>query len=265
MNQDLKSVQDAMARDSTPGSLQQSNQSIIHLRQSMPPFMPLKNLRKESVMRSEQINELAAALAKAQSEISGATKDTENTFFKSKYADLASIWTAIREPLSKNGLCVIQTTNIAENNLLILITTLLHSSGQWIAGHYPINPIKNDPQGIGSASTYARRYALAAIVGAFQVDDDGEGSMNRNNAPTGQTIIPNDVYRIPFGKKHIGKSFEEMGYHEVRGYLEYLQKMAKQKNENIQGDALVYSQKAEKWLGDSENEQFQPNVPSETF
>lgn len=129
--------------------------------------------------QSEQINALAAALAKAQGEIKGAIKDSKNPFFKSNYADLASIQDACREPLSKNGLCVMQTTDTDEHGNTYIFTTLAHSSGQWMQGKLKINPQKNDPQAVGSALTYARRYALAAIVGIAQVDDDAESAMNR--------------------------------------------------------------------------------------
>ncbi len=130
-------------------------------------------------MRSPQINELATALAKAQGIMQTARKDSENPFFRSSYADLASVWEACRKPFSENGLCIIQTTD-NDNDAIVIITTLLHSSGQWICGRLRIKPIKEDPQSIGSAITYARRYALAAITGvAPEEDDDGEGAMGR--------------------------------------------------------------------------------------
>src|ERR1035437_3886468 len=113
--------------------------------------------------RSELIQDLAAALAKAQSEIKAAKKDTENTFFGSQYADLASVWTACREPITKNGLSVTQTIGLSENKL-ILETMLLHVSGQWIQSDIPLILPKQDMQGLGAATTYARRFALAAIV-----------------------------------------------------------------------------------------------------
>ena len=81
-------------------------------------------------MKSDQINELASALAKAQAKIKGAVKDSANPFFKSSYADLQSVWDAIREPLSSNGLAVIQTTATNPAGGLDLVTTLAHSSGQ---------------------------------------------------------------------------------------------------------------------------------------
>jgi hypothetical protein len=129
-------------------------------------------------MHSEAINEIAAALAKAQGQMEGAAKGKINPAFKSRYADLASVLEAAREPLSINGLAVVQLTQKTPDGL-VLITKLVHSSGQWFSGEYPINPVKNDPQGFGSSTTYARRYALMAMVGIAPEDDDGEAAMGR--------------------------------------------------------------------------------------
>lgn len=128
-------------------------------------------------MQSEQINELATALSKAQGQIENAKKDTENPFFKSKYADLAGIWDAIRKPLSSNGLSVVQGCDDKEN----LVTTLMHSSGQFITSMIPVFNSKKDAQGFGSGMTYARRYSLSAIVGITQDDDDGNSASSKHD------------------------------------------------------------------------------------
>ena len=137
-------------------------------------------------MQSESIAALAAALSKAQADITGALKDSSNPFFKSKYADLASCWDACRKQLAANGLCVIQTTGMTDAGL-VLITTLAHSSGEWILGHLPVAAKDSSPQAQGSGITYARRYALAAIVGLAQIDDDAEAAQARpfTNNPRG--------------------------------------------------------------------------------
>ncbi len=124
------------------------------------------------------LGKLAEALAKAQAGMEGAKKDSENPFFHQKYADLASIWDACRKPLSDNGLSVIQTTD-NENGKVVIITTLIHSSGEWVRGKLAIKPMKEDPQALGSAITYGRRYALAAIVGVSPEEDDAESTMDR--------------------------------------------------------------------------------------
>jgi len=129
-------------------------------------------------MQSENINELALALSKAQAGITGALKDSANPFFKSKYADLASCWDACRRQLTDNNLSVIQTTDLADG-MVVVRTTLAHSSGQWISGVLPVKAKDDGPQAQGSGITYARRYALAAIVGLAQIDDDAEAAQGR--------------------------------------------------------------------------------------
>jgi hypothetical protein len=132
------------------------------------------------MQHSENMNELASALAKAQGEVTGALKDSANPFFKSKYADLASCWDACREPLSKNGLAIIQSPEITAEGLT-LTTLLIHSTGQWIKNVFRIVPKDDTPQGVGSALTYARRYALTSLIGIAQVDDDGNAASGRTN------------------------------------------------------------------------------------
>jgi len=122
---------------------------------------------------SEQINEIAAAIAKAQSQIAGASKDKTNPHYKSKYADLSSVWEACRGALSANGLGVVQMTRFSERDEVIVVTRLLHASGQWLQGELNLPVSRADAQGFGSALTYARRYALAAAVGVAPEDDDG--------------------------------------------------------------------------------------------
>lgn len=137
---------------------------------------------------SPTISELAKALCKAQGKMKHAIKDANNPFFRSKYADLASVVDASRPALTENGLSIVQYT---EGN--VLYTMLLHSSGEWIRGHIELKPmrqvkdkgweISEDPQSYGSCITYARRYAMAAITGVATEDDDG-------NAATGRTATP---------------------------------------------------------------------------
>lgn len=150
-------------------------------------------------MKSEQIGDLAKALAAAQGAIKGAIKSKENPYFRFHYADLAAIMDACREALSKNGIAIVQTTDFSVSPEDVLgpvawiETTLIHSSDQWISGRYPVRPVKDDPQGLGSAITYARRYALAAITGvvADNDDDDGEAASGRG----GGEVPPKDITR----------------------------------------------------------------------
>lgn len=147
---------------------------------------------------SPTIGKLAGALAKAQGLIRGAVKDSENPYFKSSYADLASVWEACRDALSKNDLAVIQTTE-PDDKGIVVVTTLAHSSGEWMRGKLRVIPAKNDAQAIGSVITYMRRYSLAAIVGIAQVDDDG-------NAATGKTTTPT-IGDKPIDEKKVGEAY----------------------------------------------------------
>lgn len=125
--------------------------------------------------RSESVQELAAALAKAQAAMKPAEKDGENPHFKSRFASLASIWDACRGPLTSNGLAVIQAPIRGEDGVLELSTTLVHSSGQWCESRLPLPCDARNAQAVGSAVSYMRRYALAAMVGVV-ADDDDDGS-----------------------------------------------------------------------------------------
>lgn len=141
-------------------------------------------------MTSSDIGELAKALAAAQGEMTAASKDATNPHFKSRYATLASVWDAIRGPLSRNGLSVSQVLETPETGPGVIVRTLLiHASGQSIASRY-VMPIaeKLTPQAMGSAITYARRYALSAIVG-IAPDDDDDGN-SASVAPTRQAPPP---------------------------------------------------------------------------
>lgn len=135
--------------------------------------------------QSELIDNLATALAKCQGEMGPAIKDSINPHFKSKFATLYSIWEACREPLSKNGLSVVQTMDFISEKLC-LTTKLMHSSGQWISSTTPVVSAKNDAQGIGSALSYFKRYSLSALLGICTADedDDGNAAMPSENKKT---------------------------------------------------------------------------------
>jgi hypothetical protein len=132
------------------------------------------NLIGGFMQKSESIAGLAAALAKAQGQMKGAVKDSANPFFKSKYADLASVVEAIRVAFASNGLSYIQTVDPSDKDEVRVETTILHSSGEWIScGVLSLPVSKSDAQGYGSALTYARRYSLSAATGVAPEDDDG--------------------------------------------------------------------------------------------
>lgn len=146
--------------------------------------------------QSEQIDKLAAALSKAQAEVEGAKKDSANPHFRSKYADLASVWAACRDALTKNGLAIVQAPGLCEGSHMTMTTLLTHASGQWVRETMSVPLPKQDPQGLGSAVTYARRYALAAFVGVSPEDDDGNAASHPQGRPDAAPL-PSNVASLP--------------------------------------------------------------------
>lgn len=137
---------------------------------------------------SENLSDLTAALAKAQGELSAALKTSDNPFYQSKYADLATVWECWQKVGPKNGLAITQVIRAADGGL-VLDTVLLHVSGQRVVSTIPIRPMRQtkdkgwvespDPQSMGSAITYSRRQALQAISGIVaDLDDDAEGAVS---------------------------------------------------------------------------------------
>ena len=124
---------------------------------------------------SQSIVEIAKALHAAQGEMSGAKKGAANPFFKSKYADLNAVVDAIREPFCNHGLSYSQFP-IYEDGSAGVTTILMHASGEWMRDSLTLPVVKKDPQAVGSAITYARRYALQSIAGIPSEDDDGNAA-----------------------------------------------------------------------------------------
>jgi hypothetical protein len=153
-----------------------------------------ENTTFAKVRHSDQLAQLGAALALAQNEIEAASKDSLNPHFKSRYADLASVWGACRKALCKNGLAVLQPVSAGGSQQVTVTTILLHKSGEWIAGDLTLAAAQATPQAIGSAITYGRRYGLASMVGvAPDEEDDGEAAEGRGqtqSAPQGRAPAP---------------------------------------------------------------------------
>lgn len=169
----------------------------------MPNYYSDKNLMKgiDMHMQSESIAKLSAALCKAQGEIKNPRKESKNPFFRSSYADLASVIEVIKEPFYKYGLSYIQYVEREFNTgVHILYTQLMHESGEWIRSggiELIITKIekgveKKDMQTIGSAITYARRYDLTSMAGIYQEDDDGNSACGKSIEPSHREIINND-------------------------------------------------------------------------
>jgi hypothetical protein len=129
-----------------------------------------------TVSESPSTAALWAALVKAQADLKNPPKDSVNPHFKSRYADLATVRDVIVPALAKHGLAVMQMPCEVDSDPA-LATRLVHSSGEWIQTVMRLRPQKPDPQGVGSALTYARRYALQAIANvAADEDDDGQAA-----------------------------------------------------------------------------------------
>lgn len=133
--------------------------------------------------KSESIKELATALAKAQAEIDNAGKNSTNTHFRSKYADLAEVINTTRPVFAKYGLSVAQFPSFSDG-VVSVETILLHESGEWMGGTISAPVSKADAQGVGSATTYCRRYSLAALANIAQEDDDAESAVGRSQKKT---------------------------------------------------------------------------------
>ncbi len=130
---------------------------------------------------SQAIGKISEALAKAQGQMKPAVFDASNPHFKSKYATLAAIMEVARPVLSANGIAVVQGTSVDGDPLRVHVTTILmHVSGEWIKDTLSVKPAVDNAQGVGSAITYLRRYALSALVGIVaDEDDDGESAVGR--------------------------------------------------------------------------------------
>jgi hypothetical protein len=136
---------------------------------------------------SESINEIAAALAKAQGAMKNAALNKVNPHFKSKYADLAGIRDTVTPALTANGIAVVQVLGDG-----LVYTRLLHSSGQWIESACPI-PVGQTMQAMGSAITYARRYSLSAICNIAADEDDDANAASTPSTP--KAVFDDKGYR----------------------------------------------------------------------
>ena len=131
---------------------------------------------------SDNVELVSAALVAMQAEAQHANFDSKNPHFKSKYASLAEIIDTTKGVLAKHGLAIVQMPAFRENIGHVLCTRIIHSSGQWLEDEMRLNPIKDDPQGLGSSLTYARRYSIPGIcMIASEDDDDGNAASHKPN------------------------------------------------------------------------------------
>lgn len=176
------------------------------------------------VMFSKTTGKIASALAKAQLKIIGAKKDSENPFYKSSYADLSAVWDACHIFLNENEIAITQIPFSDESGKKFLLTSLIHSSGEFIRGKLEISTKGMGAQEVGSGISYARRYMLSAMTGVAQKDDDGEAAEGRKESERKQQLSdlkkmanklssPEDVKKLSENMKASGSySDEEIKY-----------------------------------------------------
>lgn len=141
-----------------------------------------------NLTHSENINELAKALAAARKKFKAVKKEQTNPFFKSKYADLSAVIDATESALSEHGLSIVQSP-ITHGTQAGVTTMLIHESGQWMRGDLLLPVAKGDAQGVGSAITYARRYSYQGIVNvAAETDDDANAASGKETQAKAATM-----------------------------------------------------------------------------
>lgn len=190
---------------------------------------------------SENINELFTALSKAQGEFKAIPFDKVNPHFKSKYASLSATQEMVRPILAKHGLSFIQSIYTNETGRYEVHTVLAHSSGQSIRTKMDLMLGRQDMQSLGSAVTYAKRYALQAILGiAGDDDDDGNAAVQSSAQPTKSKKTepsksgyqkfqgPSNSFVVPFGTTK-GKKLGELDHEQLAKIREWTTAQLKSK------------------------------------
>jgi hypothetical protein len=206
---------------------------------------------------------LDEALAKAQGEMGVAVENATNPHFKSTYADLASVWQAIRAPLTKHGLSVTQWPCHSDDGRLHLVTRLAHS-GEWMQSEYSSPIGAQTPQALGSAITYAKRYCLMAILGIPSEDDDGNAATESVNlAPKINQTFKSAAQVIVAKPKVISSG--PRNYAVEAGWtgalptcMEALIPFGKQKGQPLMGISVDEAKKMAEWVIDTANKEGKP-------
>lgn len=144
---------------------------------------------------SVNLDQFLPAFIAAQRGIMGAAADSQNTHFKSKYADLSSVWKACKDQLLEQDICVIQLPSYDGDGSVVINTTLFHKSGQFFSNRLVMPVVDKKAQSVGSAITYGRRYSLAALVMVTPEEDDGNAA-NGMNSPVQQAVNSGEVKKI---------------------------------------------------------------------
>lgn len=183
---------------------------------------------------SESIKGIAAALITFHLKVENVKKDSQNPFFKSKYASLSNILDVISTPLEESGLSFSQLPT-GENGLT---TILMHAeTGEYLMADYIMNPVKNDPQGKGSVITYQRRYALAAILG-LNIEEDDDGNTGTHGGKSPQEAEENNKPWLNEGSKEFAGAVEKLkaGKSSIKALREYF-KISKAVEEKLNSAA----------------------------
>lgn len=210
--------------------------------------------------KSDSIKELATALSKVQASVKKAIRNCNNPFFKSKYADLESVWDACRDALTSNGFSVAQMLGQTPDGKPSLTTILAHSSGEFYQTEAPLPVAKGGAQDIGSAVTYFKRFQLSALVGiADQDDDDAESTTEKETNPASprkmaremkvkqQEIADNPGQYVPTFGKYKGMPLESIPAIDVSGYIAYIENKAQRDDKPLQGQVLEFIKNANKY------------------
>lgn len=229
-----------------------------------------------SFEKSPTITELAAALSQAQLKLRAVPKNAVNPYFKSKYADLASVIESSREVLAEFGLAITQFSSPIDPPCICLVTTLMHKSGEWISGKMILRAKSDSPQDMGSCITYARRYSLSAMLNiASEEDDDGNAASKPQSTPARQSSVSypaqgqnpegkaksapvvvargaGDDYVVKFGK-YKGQRLSEIAPNPLRDYKNYLENQG-----NLKGPGREFVDAANKYLNSIEDDGLAP-------
>ena len=187
--------------------------------------------------QKDRVDQIATALGKAQGQMEIASKDKNNPFFKSAYADLASINTVAKKPLAENDLSIVQLI-IPSSSEAIIKTILMHKSGQTISSQINLKPVKTDPQAFGSAYTYCRRFSLQALLNISSEDDDGNAASNNNHMNEEfKTFTNTNITTLP---KRIDSMFDHFKSKYDIDKIQILDKIGKKKASEIDLGDIAY-------------------------
>jgi hypothetical protein len=162
------------------------------------------------MLKSDSITLVAAALVQARRDVGIAIKNAANPHLKNRYADLGAVMDAIGGALGDNDLTPFQTPDPSDDGKLHLTTIILHKSGEYIGGEMVMPISKQDPQGFGSALTYARRYALAAALNVTQDDDDGARAAAWREEAANQPAHDSQITQINTLLSEYGRTWEQL-------------------------------------------------------